>query len=276
VLDELHPLACASPDGLILPGASGEMIVNTEAKNVGRWMSGQWDPEDDSDEGVPMYYVAQCVWQVGVMRHGNLDTPDGIRVRDAISSRSDLVACIEGQKPRCFHVPGDESSYGALYEIVAKFDRDHVKAGVAPKGWEQEGERALGYVARRWRKSNGEMVVGTVSDSIMWEALKAAKIATKEAGLQVAKWRALLSERIGNADGLEFNGTTLITWKSGKQGKLECDWKAAMDSIALVVQAKAPHLAQEFQKCVDAAVAPRPGHRTFLVKGMPRAGKDDE
>lgn len=272
VPDLRNPLACASPDGIAIGNGT---LVNTEAKNVGRWMAGAWDAEDDSDAGVPIYYAAQCIWQVGVMRNSDMRAEDGSSVAEMLSPLSDLVASIEGARPRRYVVPFDGDTFGYMLDVVAKFDRDHVKTGKPPAGWESEGARALEYVGKRWAKSQGRMIEASGADMIMWEELKRMKVAEKTAAGAVNKWRSLLSERIGDADGIAgADGKPIVTRKSTKDGLPVpvCNWEGAMRSLATLVQDRAPELAGAMQEIVNANISSvaKKGHRVFLVKGMPK------
>jgi predicted phage-related endonuclease len=279
VLDIQHPRAAATPDGLLQPAGPGDGFINVEAKNVGRWARHHWKLDVETDEAAPLFYVAQTIWEQGVMRHSDLEDHAGFGpIAPMLDTDSHLVACIEGEPPRLYRIPYDPETYGYLLELADRFWVDHVEKDVAPEGWESEGETALDYCKRRWERSNGLLLPAKADQVVAWEELKRVKVEVSALKAAEKMLGARLRAAIGDADGLMGpDGKPIVTWKRTKDGapRPVCDWEAACRALALLVQAKAPELVGEFQQTVNGCIATvsKAGHRTFLVKGIPKETK---
>ena len=132
-----HPLALATPDRLIV-GQSASL----EAKNVGYRMMGKWRLGSDGWRAPP-YVQLQGQWQCLV---GGFER---FHVAAFLGGRDDYDECFAH----------DEALTGELYEIAARFWRDHVVADVQPDPTNSAKDRE--YLARRYPTTTGKLLSST-------------------------------------------------------------------------------------------------------------------
>lgn len=124
---ETFALAIATPDRIAFPAKRDtramvrdqdeldpNACVNVQVKTASMWDRKSWGP-NGSDQ-IPEAYLAQVQWEMAVL---------GLSV-------TDVPVLFDRYEYAVFRVPFDARVFEALYEIVARFHRDHVLAGVPP------------------------------------------------------------------------------------------------------------------------------------------------
>lgn len=200
-------------------GIEAKLVVSP--RQYARW------GEAGSDQ-VPDEYLLQCHWYASL----------------ANTERFVLVAFIEGDL-REFEIPRDRELEGQLFELAARFWRDHVEKKVPPPlaGCAPASLRAL-FPANR-----SPLRVATVTEAALIAQYADAKAALQAAESEHDRLKAGLQAVIGDADGLQSPVGT-ITWRCNKDSRAT-DWQA----VALAARAD--------NALINQHTVTKPGARVF-------------
>jgi putative phage-type endonuclease len=191
-----HPWALATPDRFAVYGtfAEGHLV---EIKNVGGWMTREWG-EDGTDD-VPLHYLAQCTWQMGVT---------GVH-------RCDLVALLGGSDLRVYPLAFDAELFARLLAAGRRFWFDHVRARVAPPI--DGSDSARRYLDARYpRAADARSPAPPLAE--VWAAqLIAARAAQADAERERGAAENALRALLGAREGFDGAGWRL-TWRAGPKG----------------------------------------------------------
>lgn len=236
IINPKYPLALATPDRAVferpVPELARKKLLGLEAvrqaekglevKSTTWRQAERWGPEG-SDE-IPEEYLAQVQWCMGVT---------GLTTWDC-------AVLIDKDDFRTYSINFDEELFLGLYEIAARFMRDHVIPKRPPPvdATEQYSE----FLGRRWRNNEKERIAST--PEIEQLATFLAHLAEHERRLK--HWKGLtknrLMELIGQAGGVD-GAFGKISWNRNKDSHT-VDWKAmatdARDVAALLIQALPP------------------------------------
>ena len=211
-----HKLVVATPDGLVFPN-QGALERVLELKSPGFRTADQWG-EPGTDE-VPIEYVAQTTWEMAVTG----------------AQLADVGALIDGDL-RIYTVAYSPSLFEALLERAERWWRDYVVADTPPPP--DGSESYSDHLARRFPRSNGDLLIATPEDDALAAALREARDAKDRAESRYEELRQRLQARIADADGLAGTGWK-ITWREQK-GRSSLDQKA--------LAAEAPELVAKHTK----------------------------
>lgn len=191
-----HPWALATPDFYAVGGAfaPGRLV---EIKNVGGWMTRAWG--DDGTDEVPLHYLAQCTWQMGVT---------GV-------PRCDLVALLGGSDLRVYPLAFDAALFDRLLAAARRFWFDHVRARVAPTL--DGSESARRYLDARYPRSSAGRVPAPPLAEVFAEQLAAARAGQAAADDARARAEHALKELLGGREGFDGAGWRL-TWRTPPKG----------------------------------------------------------
>lgn len=179
-------------------------------------------------DNVPDEYLCQVHWYAAL----------------ANTERFVIVAFIEGDL-REYHVARDTEAEAMLFEIGAKFMRDHVEKRVPPPlvGCAPESLRAL-FPANR-----SPLREATPEEAARIMAYAHAKTALDDATAQHDRLKAELQAAINDAEGIT-SPFGRVTWKNNKPGTAT-DWQA----VALALNAP--------KELIDKHTVTKPGARVF-------------
>lgn len=189
-----HKFICATPDG-IGTGASGVPMV-IEAKNVGRWMSGDWGEEGDD---CPFHFLSQVHWEMGATVRLGLTGELG-----------HLVPAIAGEAPRKYEVRFDAELYAGLIEVAAKFVRDHLETGKPPDASPSDTAE---YIRRRYVKHDDNLLEPTPELTALVTEVSYLRQQKKALETDLVDAENRLKTAIGEACGV----VGLCTWKTQKR-----------------------------------------------------------
>lgn len=190
---DLFPLAMATPDRLIV----GEP-ASLEAKNVGYRMMHKWRLGSDGWRAPP-YVQLQGQWQCMV---GGF-------------TRFHVAAFLGGRDDYDEAFAYDPNLAGELYEIAARFWRDHVIADRQPDPTNSAKDRE--YLARRYPTSTGNLLSSTEEIDALAREYAAARAAAKEAKSKKDEAQNKLQARIGD-DGGYAAPWGQVTWLPKAKG----------------------------------------------------------
>ena len=228
-----YPLACATPDRAVFPAPVASLVrrkklglsAMREAERgleikTTTWRSkAEWGPE--GSDIMPLEYECQVQWCMGVT---------GVH-------QWDVGVMFDRDSFRILKVRFDADLFESLYELAARFMRDHViPRRPPPVDYSQQYEDFLN---RRWAKTRPSLLVSTPEIDALAEHL--ARI--DEVWGRLEDMRRLttnkLREIIGDASGIEGEWGK-IYWRREKD-RVEFDQSAALEEVrllaALAVQA---------------------------------------
>jgi predicted phage-related endonuclease len=191
---------------------SAEGILQVKSTN---WrMRRAWGADGSAD--VPEEYLVQAQWE------------------GSVAGKTEVVFAVDFDKTALheFRVPVREELFHALYEVAAKFWRDHVMTGRPPP---PDGSDAYSEFQERWfPKDNGaplatpdEKLEATIREFLLLRAVDARLKARKDLLYQE------ITNAIGEGTGFESPTVGRLTYKRTKDG-VRTDWKAvAMDALRI-------------------------------------------
>lgn len=206
---DLFPLAMATPDRVIV--VDGEAMASLEAKNVGYRMMHKWRKGSDAWRAPP-YVCLQGQWQCLV---GGFKT---FHVAAFLGGRDDYDEAFAY----------DETLAGYLYEIAARFWRDHVIADVQPDPTNSAKDRD--YLARRYPTSTGNLLSSDEEIDALARAYNVARADEKDAKSRKAEAQNKLCARIGDEGGFAAPWGQ-ATWLPKGKGKTSWN-KVALEAGA--------------------------------------------
>jgi len=215
---DLFPLAAATPDRLIV----GQPAC-LEAKNVGYRMMHKWRVGSDGWRA-PAYVQLQGQWQCLV---GGFD-------------RFHVAAFLGGRDDYDEAFAYDPQLAGELYEIAAKFWRDHVLADRQPDPTNSAKDRE--YLARRYPTTTGNLLSSTEEIDALARQYAAARTAAKEAKSGKDEAQNKLQDRIGEQGGYAapWGQVTWLPKAKGSTAWAKVAVEAGADAALIAKHTKAP------------------------------------
>lgn len=206
-----------------------------EIKTVSPWAVKEWG-EPGTDE-IPLVYVAQAQWYMGLSGH-NL---------------ADVAALIGVDDLRIHTVHFDAELFAAMVEAGRRFWHECVLADVPPAPLAREASRVF-------KKDDGSQVSAMPKIEEACTRLAELKAERKALDNAIEPIEDLIKLFIGEAAVLNSaSGSVLATWKSDKPSQVT-DWKALAEFMLLEYS---PDMRT---KHVSAYTTTKPGTRRFLLK----------
>lgn len=189
-------LAIATPDRIGFPAKretramvrdqselDPQQNINVQVKTASMWDRKSWGA--NGTDRIPESYLAQVQWEMGVLGLNSTDVP-------VLFDRYEYAV---------FHVPFDARVFEGLYELVARFHRDHVLAGVPPAVDGSEDFKA--FLHRRFAQGKKVLKVEPGSPAEA-EVLRYGKLKTeaKAIEVEVKKLGNSIRGAIGDGHGL--------------------------------------------------------------------------
>lgn len=268
-----RPLALATPDRAVFvldpSGAPlraklqrehlAEAIGLLQVKSTTWRMAPYWGPEGTDD--VPQEYLVQAHWEA------------------AVSGVSEIIFAVDFDKTelREWRVVGSSAVFDALYEIAAKFWRDHVETGRPPPP--DASERHKEFLSRWWPRENADAKVRPATPAEA--ALMAEFLVLREASKRLGQRKDLLYQSIATAiaDGVGLVDETIgqVTFKATRERQV-VDWQSlshelrrvaglAVMALDAVSSGCAPAastvdvLKQDLESAITRFTTTKPGHR---------------
>lgn len=218
-----HPskrYAIATPDraAFVTPPAIGEVEIRelnhlrdaeklVQIKSTSWRLAREWGMPG-TDE-VPEDYLAQATWEMGVA---------GVPC-------ADFAVLFDKDRFELFTVHFSLPLFEGLYEIAARFMRDHVEAGVppAPDASKQYAE----FLGRAFPRETSEDIAPVDAPDVV-EAVRTyalLKLVEKRTELAIQKVRNLITGTIGNRTGI-LTPLGRVTWKKERDSE-GVNWQAA-------------------------------------------------
>lgn len=192
--------------------------------------SSDWG-EPGTDE-VPMHYWLQCKWYLGIT---------GARW-------CDLAVLFGGQKLAIYTLERDDELFARLLDEAEWWWHAHVVADMPPEPTTVEDARRL------WaRHEPGKTVAATDDVAAIVTELADLKEQLKAIQEQIDQRELKIMQAMGDAEALEHQGKTLVTWKQTKP-RLVTDWRAVAEEIGAPEEVVARHTVE------------REGARVFRIK----------
>ena len=240
------PLALATPDRAFYrsPIDRGDARAKKrdvrDAEGILQVKSSSWRMRRfwgrDGSADVPEEYLVQAIWEGSVAGH------------------REVVFAVDFDKTALheFRVPVREEIFQALYEIAARFWRDHVMTGKPPP---PDGTEAYGEFLDRWfPRDNGaplatpdEKLEGIIREFLLLRAVDWRLKARKDLLYQT------ITDAIGEGTGFASPAVGRITYRRTKDG-MKTDWKAVADD-ALRIAGLLANLRPEWSPADQAALA---------------------
>lgn len=170
----------ATPDRVVTAPDSESLL---EAKSKRSYVAHDWG-EDGDPEGVPIYVVAQCQWQLAVT---------GL-------ARVDVGLLLDGEEYREYVVHRDDETIAALTEAGEQFWNNNVLQNVAPK---LEGSLAADYLQQRFRRFTDIVAEASASANEVMQRLAALRAQRKEIEQQEERLHLHLQSEVGDRKGIE-------------------------------------------------------------------------
>lgn len=168
-----------------------------ECKTANQFTAHMWD--EAGTDGIPIYYVVQCMWYLGVTG----------------ASICDLAVLIGGSDFRVYTIERDQDLIARLFEAGQTF-WDRVKSGVAPQ------PQTIDDVKRMWPHHTElkSVIVGvdTFNDCKRMAEIK-AEIKALEAEAKAAEFRIVTA--FEDAEEITHAGERLATWKAQDTTRLD-------------------------------------------------------
>lgn len=210
------------PDALLRSqrlGIEAKLVVSP--RQYARW-------GEAGSDSVPDEYLLQCHWYAAL----------------ADTERFVVVAFIEGDL-REYEIPRDREMENTLFDLAAKFWRDHVEKRIPPplEGCDPATLRAL------FPRNAKPLRDATPEEAVMMQNYMATKASADEWGAMLESRKAELQAVIGDGEGL-LSPLGRVTWKNNKDGKAT-DWQA----VALAAGAT--------KDLIEKHTVTKPGARVF-------------
>ena len=192
---------CATPDAWATPdGDSGPHLVEVKCPRRGD------DWGDEGTDEIPLYYVPQVTWQLGVC---------GL-------AWCDVIALIWGEL-RTYHIAFDPALFASLRRIASNFHDHYVATDTEPP---PDASHAYAeYLARLYPSAlTKELLPPTVEIEARAQDYLAAKAAEKQAQADIALAKACMKKYIGSAAGIQSDGWR-ARWPTITR-KPTVDWQA--------------------------------------------------
>lgn len=204
------------------PGETGLILI--EVKTTRKFDDDDWG--DDGTSDVPVYYAAQCVWQMGVMR-----------LRGSDIEGCELVAfCAMNDEFRTYYLPFDQALFDRMFAKVDAWRLRYVVGGEIPPA---DGSEATSDILKKVYPGGVDKVVidPTDADTALARQLRDVKEQIKTLEATELALGNTLRQRIGDANATEIKGCA--RWTPTK-GRLGFDTKA--------LEAEYPAIYQQFVK----------------------------
>ncbi len=179
-----------------------------ECKTAGARSAWRWGPsqEDEiktgevtSEASVPMEYLAQVQWYLGVTG----------------SKTAYIAVLIGGQDFRMYTVKRDDELISRMYDIADEFWRNHVDRGICPAPATAEEAQKV------WRKDDGTGIEADGDTATALGELMTLKAQAKELAEKIAEKEESLKLYIGQHQNLTLDGNKVASWKSGTRRVLD-------------------------------------------------------
>lgn len=218
---DLFPLAMATPDRVIV--VDGEAVASLEAKNVGYRMMHKWRKGSDGWRAPP-YVCLQGQWQCMV---GGF-------------SAFHVAAFLGGRDDYDEAFAYDAELAGYLYEIAARFWRDHVVADRQPDPTNSAKDRD--YLARRYPTTTGNLLSSDEEIDALARSYAEARTLAKEAKSKKDEAQNKLQARIGDAGGYAapWGQVTWLPKAKGSTAWAKVAVEAGADAALIAKHTKAP------------------------------------
>lgn len=200
----------ATPDRVVTAPDSESLL---EAKSKRSYVAHDWG-EDGDPEGVPIYVVAQCQWQLAVT---------GL-------ARVDVGLLLDGEEYREYVVHRDDETIGALTEAGEQFWNNHVLQNVAPK---LEGTLAADYLQQRFRRFTDVVAEASGEANEMMRELASVRARLEEMETLEKRLKLALQAEVADRKGIE-GPHGRYTW-SARKGNI--DYKTAAFDLGLTADA---------------------------------------
>ena len=205
-----------------------------EVKTANAFASKGWGAED-SDE-VPLSYVAQCQWYLGVTG----------------AQKCSVAVLIGGSMYREYMIHRDDELIASMLEAGRKFWFEHVLTDIAPPATNGADVQTL------FPKDTGAEV--EANDEIHTDYLRLAGI--KKDAAELADTQKEIEDRIkifmADNSVLTYNGTKLVTFKASKES-VSTDWESAFKVIRGEVEP------EKIESVIAACQKSRKNPRRFVV-----------
>lgn len=218
MVNEKYPIAMATPDRLIVGQAAC-----LEAKNVGHRMMHKWRRGSDAWTA-PEYVRLQGQFQCLV---GGFD-------------RFHVAAFLGGRDDYDEAFAYDAELAGYLYEIAARFWRDHVIADVQPDPTNSAKDRD--YLARRYPTTTGNLLSSDEEIDALARAYNVARADAKDAKARKDEAQNKLCARIGDQGGFAapWGQATWLPKGKGKTAWAKVATEAGVPEALIAKHTKPP------------------------------------
>lgn len=193
---ELPRFIFADPDRIVAADDNGRRFL-LECKSVHSSRRKDWG--DEWSDGVPMGYLIQGQWYMGILE---LETCD----YGVLFGKSDF---------QIFRTQFNPAIFGALVQQADEFWRQHVIPEIAPPiGGSKSNEELL---AKMYPADLGTPILSTPEINDTLALLGHANLALKEKEAEVRSHKNTLRDYIGdNSELVDDNGKVLATWKKSE------------------------------------------------------------
>lgn len=179
-----------------------------ECKTAGARSAWRWGPsqEDEikagevtSEASVPMEYLAQVQWYLGVT---------GCNI-------AHIAVLIGGQDFRVYQVKRDDNLIQRMYDIADDFWMKHVETGDCPAPATAEEAQKV------WREDDGTCIEADGDTATALGELLTLKAQAKELSEKIAEKEEEVKLFIGKHQNLTLDGNKVASWKSGARTVLD-------------------------------------------------------
>ena len=212
-----------------------------ECKTAGAFVAHRWGNDEDT---LPLEYTCQAMWYLAVT---------GADICD--------VAClIGGQKYIQRRIVRDDAVIASMIESARVFWFDHVQTGIAPEPVNGDD------VAKLFKQDNGTSIQANEEMLMCIDRLTALKAELKTLENEEEELQDALKIKLGEASNIEYNGSTLVTWRKSSDSN-KTNWKEAAASIKKwVLELGITEGDNSVSEIINTYTKTQSGSRRFLIK----------
>ncbi len=220
--------------GLTLFASDGTLNAKKllECKTANHFSQGDWG--EPGTDAVPLPYLCQCLWYLGITNLPEID----------------IAVLLGGSDLRIYRITRDIELESLIFEKAAFFWTEHVQKDIPPKSQSIEDCQALFQ-----RAIVGKTMEANPEALDLIRKLKALEYQSQVKEKQMNDIKQQLMETMAEAEALTYLGKPVITWKTPKPSYRIDTKRLGLDH---------PELLKAYQQ-------PVANSRRFIVKDLPEA-----
>lgn len=202
VTNKKYPFAAATLDYVLKTGNGREDAI-LECKLVGGSKSNEWGDESEGPDGIPVYYLTQVVWQLGVTGW-------------PVAYVAAVIAGYFGHELRVYRIDRDEEMIEATMEAGRRWWQRFVIDGETP-----EVLPNVEVIRKRKREAGKVVEIADATAFVEWDRLRDSRLAAEKAE-KSALSKCLVA--LGDADSA-VTPDGVFEFGKDKSGKRTPRWK---------------------------------------------------